>query len=667
MTRISIDTGGTFTDGFVSREDTFETRKVPTTKHDLTACFRDCIDELAKAVDETTEDLLLQTQVIRFSTTIGTNTIIERSGPKIGLIVTEGYQDDFAELQDEDGNSFIKEDLVVPVSEQTTTDGVVESEIDHDEVVDAAKKLMNRGAQLLTVSFENSFHNPKNEQDARRTIESEYPPHYLGSLRVLTANEVSSRPGYHLRTNTAILNGYIHGPMARSLYRSEENVREAGYKRPLLIGQSTGGASRVSKTIALNTYDSGPVAGLLGADAFRKLYDIDTLITSDMGGTSTDIGTIVDGEFDTSLNADIEGYQVSLPVINITTAGAGGGSIASVENGDLSVGPESSGAEPGPACYDLGGFDATVTDADVALGYVNPDYFLGGERKLDDELAESVIKTQIAEKLDIATAEAAAQIRRRVDRNIARTIEKEVVARGASTDDATLLAYGGAGPTHACTFAEMAGIERIITSPNAAAFSAFGASTLDVTHRYENPFGETITKSDPSLEPSKYNEKVQELQNEAAQDMRAEGFDEAEISSSVSLVISTDGDSFEIEGPAHLEDGSRLADALSTVEFDKETPLELESVSLTAVGPVPSFDFTQSELKGSNPEDARKGQRQVYWEDEWLETPVYQREELEPGNAVKGQAVIEAVDTNYVVPEGWTFRVDKYLNGIIEQ
>lgn len=667
---VSIDTGGTFTDGYVSYPDGSTTVKVPTTDHDLTICFRNCIDKAAEKLERSTEELLVDTDVIRFSTTIGTNTIIERSGPQIGLIVTEGRTDELLEVEtddDEDVSALTDESLVKGVPERVDPDGEVVDRVEREDVLEAAKILMNRGAKLLVISLENSFYNEENEERARRIIETEYPPHYLGPNQVLTANEVTSRPGYLARSSTALINAYIHRPMARSLYKAEDDVRESGYGNPLLVGQSTGGVAGVSKTVALHTYNSGPVAGVLGAKALRDLYDLESVISTDMGGTSIDIGTITDDGVDRELEPTVSGLPVHVPMIDVRTAGAGGGSIASVDDGEFSVGPESAGAEPGPACYDLGGFEPTTTDADVVLGYIDPDYFLGGDKQLNADRARDAIERSVADPLDVSVAEAALRVRERVDENVAASITDQL-DEGADPAETTLIAYGGAGPMHCCTFAEKAGIERIITAPAAAEFSAFGGATLDVEHRYTAAFGGRSTIGEPSVSVDAYNETVEELETEATKDMRGEGFDADEITFDLTMLVRSGGDVEERSVPIRIDSPDDLAAALEGPGSDPEEPIDLDTLVLTAIGPVATEGFTERERQGSDPEHAHKSTRTAYWPDDgWVETDVYQREDLEPGNVVDGRAIIEATDTTYVIPDAWTFEIDEYEHGIIER
>ncbi|QIB66060.1 hydantoinase/oxoprolinase family protein [Kineobactrum salinum] len=375
---IDIDTGGTFTDGFFVGNGDVRTVKVPTTPHDLTVCFLDCIAAGASAFGVATEEILSTTDIIRFSNTIGTNTIIQRDGTKVGLIVSGGMES-LAPTRDEESKApLVAADMVLALDEETTADGSVIREPEEQAILQAAQTLIDRGARCLVVAFGNSEHNPVNEHAVRRIIKREYPRDYLGSVSVFLASDISARSGLQQRLNSAVLNAYIHAKLARLLYKAGEDLRQRQYRNTLFIGHNNGAVARVAKTRAINTYNSGPAAGLLGAREIGALYGADQLISTDMGGTSFDIGYVSNGQASYALEPDVEGFACNLPMMSIMALGTGGGSIAHLNNGELGVGPQSAGALPGPACFDLGGTQPTVTDANLVLGLLDPDYFLGG-------------------------------------------------------------------------------------------------------------------------------------------------------------------------------------------------------------------------------------------------------------------------------------------------
>jgi N-methylhydantoinase A/acetophenone carboxylase len=390
MYTIDIDIGGTFTDGFFTQGGQATSCKVPTTPHDLTVCFLECIQEGANSMGVPLPEMLQRTAVVRLSTTVGTNAIINKSGPRLGLIVTKGYEgslyggDEPAPVLD----SIVPREMIVGVEEEIDASGEVRKEIQADQVLWAVRHLVNQGARMIVVSLRHASLNSIHERRIKEFVRARYPEHYLRSVPLQLSTDVSDMPADYERTNTTLLNAYLHRDMARSLYRAEDRLRDAGFNRPLLIVHSSGGVARVAKTHALHTYSSGPAAGVVGASRLASLYGLPRVLTTDMGGTSLDVGLVVEGRYRASLTPRVDGIPLSTPMIEVESLGAGGGSIAWVDpSGRLAVGPQSAGAMPGPACYDKGGREATVTDADVVLGYIDPDYFLGGRQRLNKERA----------------------------------------------------------------------------------------------------------------------------------------------------------------------------------------------------------------------------------------------------------------------------------------
>lgn len=641
-TTINIDAGGTFTDGFFTVGETTETAKVPTTEHDLTVCFMECIEEGAERLETTPAALLGDADMVRFSTTIGTNTLIEKSGPRLGLLVTAGHERDHYAADGEEtvADSVLDAEMVEGIEEEVTESGEVVREPDPEAVVDAVKRLQEDGARLVVVALANAAANAANERAVKRAIDEAYPHHYLGAIPTLATFEVTARPDDYRRLNTVAANAYIHHVMKSSLYKAEDQVRERGYDRPLFVGHSSGGVARVAKTVALNTYNSGPAAGVLGAAALAERYDTD-LVAADMGGTSIDISRVgADGEVPRELGPAIDGLPTHVPAIDVHTAGAGGGSIASLENGDLSVGPESAGANPGPACFGRGGTEPTVTDADVVLGRVNPDYFLGGDYDLEADRAVDAVRERVADPLGVDVEEAARRIVARTEANIAAAVED--VVDGADA----MVSYGGAGPVHAAGVADRLGIERVIVTPHSSVFSTFGESTMNVEHTYTR----SLAAGDPE-------ELLETMQEEAVRDMRAEGFDQEEIAFAADVLI---------DGP----DGAER----HAVEFplDGDSPVLSDAtprrttLRLNAVGAAPSPEFEVHSLADADPEAARVDAREIRWNGDVESTAIYRREELRPGNVVEGPAIVEAVDTTIAVPATHQLRINELNHGILE-
>ena len=348
---MDIDTGGTFTDGFVRGNGRRELVKVDTTPHDLTLCFMECIEEAARKFDfEDASDLLNQMNTLRLSTTIGTNTLIQANGPKLGLLVTKGKGENVYAPSDDVNpavNFLIPADMVIGIDEEMSENGESIHEPESVEVLAAVKNLLERGARRILVSLSRSPLNPAHEEKCRELVLEDYPAHYLGSVPLLLSSEVSTELDDMCRTNAALIDAYIHQDMTHYLYKADDDVRNRRYRWPLLIVHATGGAARVAKTKAIDTCDSGPAAGLFGAAFLARLYGIENVITIDVGGTSTDIGLIVHGELSYAADRDMYGVPVKERVIETISIGGGGSSVAWIDKkGTLRVGPETTASSP---------------------------------------------------------------------------------------------------------------------------------------------------------------------------------------------------------------------------------------------------------------------------------------------------------------------------------
>ena len=685
---IGIDTGGTFTDGYFIRDREARKAKVLTTPHDLTTCFLDCLREGAKLFSIPLEKLLRDTESIRYSTTIATNTVITKTGSKLGVIVTRGYENtlyrDPASPDPSPLDTFVKPSLVAPVNERIGDGGQEEQELDEEEALKAAERLIDAGARIV-VALKNSDRNPAHELKIRQIIRDEYPRQYLGAVEVLLSHEAAATRNDFIRTNTAILNAYLHRNLAHYLYKAEDDLRASGYRWPLLVVSSHGGLSRVSKTKALQTYGSGPVAGILGALAVAHYYGYEDLVLTDMGGTSFDIGLIENGRIERAGQPRIEGIPIHLNSLAIESMGIGGGSIAEVDgNGRLKVGPRSAGALPGPACYDLGGGEPTVTDADVVLGYIDPNYFLGGRMKLNKERAYSAIEDRIARPLGLDVTEAAQAVRKVADAHMGQAVYKETALKGYDPKSLLLVAYGGAGPTHCCSFSQHLGIKRILTLPFSPVFCAFGGASMDILHTYEK--GKRIVMSSPHgreylKDCGEFNAVVEELRDRALRDMRGEGFGAEKVSFNLELDMKwgTQLNTTRMASPRLL-----LGDEDDVVEICKafeefyvrlysraaaypEGGIEIESFLLQALLPTVKPQLPKYDLDGRDPIKALKGKREVSWEEGLRSTLVYERGLLRPGNEIQGPALIEAEDTTLVLPEDYRLKVDQHLSCVLER
>ncbi|MBR0567516.1 hydantoinase/oxoprolinase family protein [Azoarcus sp. L1K30] len=668
---VDIDTGGTFTDGFVTHGDAFRTVKTPTTPHDLTMCFMECIRESARAFDLPVREFLFETDIIRFSNTIGTNSIIQRDGAKIGLIVTAGMEG-LAPSADVEGKTpLVAADMVAGVDEAMDGAGHVRRAPQLLQLLEAAQTLIDRGARCLVVALEHADINPANERAIRDAIKREYPRDYLGSVPVFLSADIVQRSGYRERINTAVLNAYIHGKLTRLLYKAGEDLRRLDYRGQLLIGHNNGAVARVAKTRAINTYNSGPAAGLLGVREIGAMYGAGCVFSGDMGGTSFDIGCVREGEPGYALRPDIEGFDCNLPMLEIRALGAGGGSIASVVEGVLRVGPQSAGALPGPVCFGLGGKLPTVTDANLVLGWLDPDYFLGGARRLDVDKARESIAEHVAGPLGISVEEAACRIRQTVETDVGRELARIRDQIGVHPDPLMVI-YGGAGPLHSCQIAQIAGIDRLVITPFSAVFSAYSSSLMDVGHLYYHRLDLPL---DAGHDYAAVRDIVAGLSRRGSADMRGEGFSAEGIAWQLELIVEDAAGrearlTAAVDTFAAHDSVERLrARAIRLLGVAGDAELTLSTLGLFARSSVPHYRQQAVAAATDGLETALRTQRQVYLgaREGHRMLPVYDRARLGNGHALTGPVIVESGQTTMVIPAGWALRVDQYDNALIER
>jgi N-methylhydantoinase A/acetophenone carboxylase len=676
---IGVDTGGTFTDGFITRNGDLRTVKVLTTPHDLTVCLADCIREGARQFGISVQDMLADTDIVRYSTTVSVNTIIQRLGAKIGLLVSQGFKES---LYSSDARavepifSFITKDMIDEVIEEIDDKGKVVKPIDTEDLLVKMQHLTDMGARAIVVSLNNAHVNPAHEKQIRAIIKEQSPSFFLGSIRVLLASDISDQPNAFYRTNAAVLNGYIHDAMVRYLYRAEDDLRANLYTRPLMVGHSHGGTARVAKTRAIDTYSSGPVLGVFGAELVGKAHGFTEIVSVDVGGTSLDIGIIRGGSHNYTLNPVISDLPVSVPMIVTHSVGLGGCSIVKLsDSGGLLIGPRSAGASPGPACFDRGGTEPTVTDADVTLGFIDPGNFLGGRVQLNKEKAIASIKRRIADPMKITVEEAAYLIKETTEKNIQKEIMQFLKEKGiepGKLSDFALVAYGGGGPTRYAGFTSGLKFGRILASPYASTFCAFGFSTTDLLHRYSKYLPLTLFDGVNYLRDFKQiNQTLAQLMNVARRDIEGEGFSADNAGYYLELI----GDGALAEYNTRLdktqlgseEDVKKLCAQFGRPGKKGSAKVTISTVILNAFVPMPHYELTPRPLGSEDPGGALRGERDVFWSPEvgYRRTRIYNRELLMPGNRVIGPVVIEAKDTTYVIPANKSFYISEYSHGVL--
>jgi N-methylhydantoinase A len=702
---VDVDVGGTFTDVVMVFEGSPRMLKVPTTPYDLSVCFMQAIDQAAAAVDLTREQLLPRIDLIRYSTTVAMNRLLERKGPRIGVITTEGHEDvlligrgaqwiDGTRLAERRALPLqrkpvplVHRQMTVGVRERIDARGQVVRPLDEDDVRRKVRMLMDRGARALVVALLWSFANPEHELRVKEIIREEYRDYHIGYVPVILSHAVVSRLGEYERTNTSLLDAYLQRSMQIELSSMWDRLFDSGYTGPFMMVHNTGGCADVFRTTASRTYNGGPVAGLVGAHKIARELGFKNVVTSDVGGTSFDIGLVVDSDVrNYEFNPVIDRWMVAITMLQSLSIGAGGGSIAWLNDtlgGRVEVGPQSAGSYPGPACYGQGGNEATVTDADVVLGYINPDYYFGGRMKLDRSLAERALQRRIARPLGISVTEAAALVRRIVDEKMASAIRKEVVLRGYRPEEFVLFAFGGGGPTHAAGYA--GDIPTTVVFPYSAVFCAFGSSIMDVMHVYEKSRRMVLVEpmtGKPTTDYEQFNATVRDLLEQARREMAGEGLPvdqavfELELdmlygglihskrTSTPGLFMNSEADVWEFYKRFEKE----FSEAFSPHVVNLPGGVYIDTFVLKASVPGQHLEMPVYELGDPSPEAARKGSRQAFWASlgGYVDTEVFDQAKLRPGHIVEGPALIEGEFTTVVVPPERRFRIGEHALGIME-
>lgn len=702
---MDVDIGGTFTDCLVTLDDGRTAAvKTPTTKHRLALGFMKTVQQAASEFGLTVEELLRRTDIVRYSTTVAMNTLIQRNGPRLALITTAGHEDvlriaraaswaDSTTPQDlrnvaqiDKPVPLVDRSLAVGVRERIDCFGRVVQPLDEGHFLARLRELVDQGVRGFVVSLLYGYLNPVHERRIRELIETEYPEAYLGAVPIMLASEVLPKRWEYTRTNTTLLNAYLHQAMWEELAGMNDDLRARGYERGIMMVHNTGGMAEVYRTAAVETFNGGPVAGLIGGAAIGRRLGHKNVIVADMGGTSFDLGVIVDGSTRTyEFRPVIDQFWVDMTILQTRSIGAGGGSIAWVNTAvgnRLEVGPRGAGSLPGPAAYGLGGREPTVTDADLVLGLIDPDKYFGGNLRLQPRLAEEAIRTHIADPLGISVVEAARRIRRIVDGNMANVIARETLLRGYDPKDFVLMAFGGAGPTHCTGFGGHLGISRIYVLPTSPVFCAWGSSTMPVVHIYElSRRLELLSPGDqrPLTDHAAFNEAVDTLIAQARRDLRGEGYDPDEASFSLELDMKFGGQFhvhrasspvLHLTGEADVRAvyerfAAEYAEVFSPFNVFPQGGVEIHNFVLRAQTAPPEWELPVHPLDGPDPSAAQTGTRTVHWADGDAETPVYSQELLKPGNRFRGPGIVEAPYTTVVVEPGFSLEVDEHLNYVI--
>ena len=662
--RVGVDIGGTFTDVIsVDGDGQVAFAKAASTPADQSAGVLEALSRLAETLGAPLSDLLHRTDSIVHGMTVATNALVERKGAKVGLLTTEGHRDvlEMREgLKPERYNLRLpREAPLVPrhlrfgVRERIRADGRIETPLDPDSLGKALRGLRRATVESVAVCYLHSYRDDRHERVTRAAIEGELPGVYVS-----LSSEVLPRIKEYERTSTTVVNAYVGPLIDRYLAGLEQRLAAAGYVGPILIMQSHGGVAPIEETIrvAAGTVLSGPAGGLAGARRVAELAAAPNLIPFDMGGTSSDVSLIVRGEAMLAVDKAIARERIALPSLDITTLGAGGGSIARVDGGGLlKVGPESAGADPGPACYGRGGRDATVTDASVVLGFLDPDNFLGGAARLDRDAAMDAL-TRLGDALGTDPVRAAEGVHRVINTQMAEGIRVATVRRGVDPRRFAILGFGGAAGLQATELARIVHVERVILPRVASVLSAWGM--LGTELRLEAIRSHVGDTGELDLEA------LRALYDELEADGRARmsGWTDGPVRSRRAAEmrygeqvyeIDVPLDGVDFDSPTFAETLKRAFEArheeLYTYFLADQDPV-LINARVTTSGALPAPPV-EPEAPAGQPPAPPAGTRAV-WLGEWLEAPVHDFDTLSGGQVVAGPAIIESDTTTVLLRPG---------------
>ncbi len=690
--RVGVDIGGTFTDIVLLGSDgTIHTKKISSS-----------VDDYARAIVVGLAELFAETGVtgdaieeIRHGTTVASNAILEQKGARTGLITTKGFRDvleirtlRMPRLYDiawEKPAPLVERYLRRVVDERVDAQGRIERALDHNEAARVVQALLEEGVEAIAVCLLNSYANPAHEQAIAAIIRDLAP-----DLPLSVSAEVLPEIKEYERTSTTVINAYIMPIVARYLRSLRGGLDRAGVPARLLLMQSNGGLMTAEAAVAkpMHIVESGPAAGVVGAQALARAKGLPDIITFDMGGTTAKAATVERGEVTRATEYSVgggimmgsrlltgAGYLLKVPAIDLAEVGAGGGSLVRIDaGGSLQVGPESAGASPGPVCYDMGGTEPTVTDANVILGYLNPGHLVGGAVRLNAESARAAFEAKVARPLGLELARAAHGAHLIAVSNMIRAIRAVSSERGRDPRDFALFSFGGNGPLFACRMAEALGMRRVVVPPAPGLFSAFGLLYADVEHHYSR----SLRRQTRRLDLAELNAALDALSRQALDQLAAEGFTGAEARLRRAAALHYHGQSFDLTVP--LPDGPITTDALRALEeaFGQEhertyghragveEPVELVAIQVVGQG----IRTGEAQPLGGVPsraESAAPAPRRIFLgpEEGWVEAPVIRRADLAVPQT--GPLIVEEYDATCLVLPGWRASLDDARNILLDR
>lgn len=681
--RTSSDVGGTFTDLCVFDEETrtWSTFKSPTTPDDITIGVLETLRLASKYYNLPFKDFLAQCASFTHGSTIATNAIIEGKVAKTGLIYTKGFRDllthgeitksgfewdlDFPE-------PYVPRYLTLPVTERINSEGGIETPIDEDEVRAVVRQLREYNVQVIPICLMWSIVNPVHEQRIAEIVHEEWP-----EVPTVLSSELNPIIREYRRTSSTVINASLLTIIEDYADRLGKRLRDAGYKKPVSMFTSSGGLVSTDELVKRPIYavDSGPAmapaAGRAIAEAER---DVSNVITVDMGGTSFDVSVVTDGTIALSRECKIQDYYLGISKVDSRSIGAGGGSIAWVDPGGLlHVGPQSAGAVPGPACYMRGGKEPTVTDANVVLGYIDPDYFLGGRMKLDPQLSESVIQEKVATPLKLGVAEAAFTIWIAINHNMLTAMQDITVKRGIDPREYLLVAGGGAAGMHLQYIAKQLGITGVLIPKFAGTLSAAGGMFCDAIGEFSSSYVTESSRFNYDAVNSvlarleKQAEEFLKRQDISPENSQIEFYVEARYSNQVwelDVPLKSNRITSEQELRQMVNDFHNVHERVLGIK-EPEQYIECVNWKARAVGEITKPEMKEESYGGEDSSSAVKGKRMAYFKGGFVETPIYD-DKLVHGNRIEGPAIIEAPTTTIVIFPRGKASVTKLGNYLVE-
>ncbi len=674
---LGVDVGGTFTDVIVFDEDTHEltTEKVLSTPENPSEGVLDGIEAATQKADTSVSEL----DLLFHGMTVVTNMLLEETGSRVGLITTEGHEDILHLARAWTPGplyGWMGMDKPDPLADLVDTRGVAGSigapdgtetePLDETAVREAIRDLDASGVESLTVALLNAYLNPIHEERVREIVAEEAP-----ELPVSISSEIVPEYGEYERTLTTVINDYARPQVIRYLDDLDESLESAGSTAKMNVVRSDGGlmSSGAAKERPVELALSGPSGGVVGAATIAEKKGVPDVLTLDMGGTSTDVSLVEDGTPETSRQTKVGYREFKSRSVDVNTVGAGGGSIARVQlNGSLQVGPESAGADPGPACYGRGGDEPTVTDANVVLGRIPPTVRLGGRMDLDREAADDAIRT-IADERDSSVEKAAQAILDIVNENMHGALRVVSVERGYDPREFGLVAFGGAGPMHANALVDVMDAYPLVVPPGPGVMSAFGFLTSDI----QNEFAETYLETDLDVDGTDVHDEFVTLRGEATEWLDSEGvagenhtfeyYAECRyFRQDIRMSIPVDIDNLRSEtGLAEIKEEFETRHD-RRFGFTLDAPLEIANLRVIGKGTVQGVTIEERALAGTDPSAALVETTDVYFDDAYRDTPVYDRTELRPGTELSGPAIVVDDDSTVVVQPDHLATIDRYAN-----